>query len=95
MNFLFWVLAFFMGAYVVSRFFGRQIVQFLLKKLSNRLLKSMQQNVAGFDQNYEQGDMRKNVFVDKEIKVTVPRDKTKPAVKADEIAEDVEFEEVH
>ncbi|MEM6343777.1 MAG: hypothetical protein AAF927_07845 [Bacteroidota bacterium] len=95
MNFLFWVFAFFMGTYLVSRLFGRQIVQFLLKRLSNRLLKNMQQNIVDFDQNYEQGNMRKNVFVDDEIKVTVPRDKAKPAVSADEIAEDVEFEEVH
>ncbi len=95
MNFLFWVLAFFMGTYLVGRLFGRQIIQFLLKRLSNRLLKNMQQNIVDFDQNYEQGNMRKNVFVDDEIKVTVPRDKSKPAVSADEIAEDVEFEEVH
>lgn len=95
MNFLFWVFTFFMGTYVVSRLFGRQIVQFLLKKLSSRLLKSMQQNVSGFEQNHGQGDMRENVFVDKEIKVTVPRDNTKPSVTADEIAEDVEFEDVH
>ena len=84
-----------MGTYLVGRLFGRQIIQFLLKRLSNRLLKNMQQNIVDFDQNYEQGNMRKNVFVDDEIKVTVPRDKSKPAVSADEIAEDVEFEEVH
>lgn len=95
MNFFFWLLVFFASSYLVSRLFGRQIVQFLLRKLSNRLLKNMQQSAKDFERNYEQGDMRKNVYVNDEIKVTAPRANNKPSVSADEIAEDVEFEEVH
>ncbi|MEL7340784.1 MAG: hypothetical protein AAGM67_09885 [Bacteroidota bacterium] len=55
----------------------------------------MQESAKDFERNYEQGDMRKNVYVNDEIKVTAPRANNKPSVSADEIAEDVEFEEVH
>lgn len=95
MTFLSWLLAFILGTYLIFRFFGRQISQFLLKKLANRLIKNMNQTSQAYEKNYDQGNMQTNVYVDEEIKVSAPRQQASKSVTADEIAEDVEFEEIH
>jgi hypothetical protein len=95
MTFLFWTFVFFLSLYLGFRFFGRQISRFLLRKLTNKLVNDMNQASQAYERNYDQGDMQTNVYVDNEIKVSAPRGKSKPTITADEIAEDVEFEEVH
>ncbi len=95
MTVLFWIFAFFFGVYWTFRLFGQQISRYLLSKMASRLMKNMNQSSQAYEKNYDQGNMQTNVYVDEEIKVSAPRGQAKKTVTADEIAEDVEFEEIH
>ncbi|MEO1449267.1 MAG: hypothetical protein AAFV07_07035 [Bacteroidota bacterium] len=95
MTFLLWTAGIIFGIYWTFRLFGRQIVQFALKRVSRQLLKNAEKEAQAFRQNYDHGsDFKERVYVDNEMDVSAPRDFTPREITEDDIAEDVEFDEV-
>ncbi|WNJ16620.1 hypothetical protein [Pontibacter sp. G13] len=95
MNVLFWIFACFFGIYLTFRFFGRQILSFAMMKLTERLVKDSQAQAQAYQKNYEDhAYSRSNVYVDEDIQVSAPMNAGKKEVSEDEIAEDIEFEEL-
>lgn len=94
MGFLFWLFVFFMGSWLIFRIFGRVIVQFLLREVLKKFTQGAENQFMDYERFYEGGAFRQNVYVDEEVKVSAPKQKEKPRVKADEIAEDIEFEDI-
>ena len=93
-TFFLWMLGIFGGTILVFRLFGRQILRFGLNKLVRRLMKDAEAQAQQFSKNYDEGNFRTNVYVDQEVKVSVPRDAGKRNVSVEEIAEEIEFEEM-
>ncbi|MEZ4826215.1 MAG: hypothetical protein R3C61_07955 [Bacteroidia bacterium] len=94
MNVLLGLFGLFFGVYLIFRLFGRQIIQFGLKQIIVRLVKDAENQSFQFYKNYGEDAFNQQVFVDKEMKVTTPKNAQKKPVTADEIAEDVDFEEI-
>ncbi|MDX2248271.1 MAG: hypothetical protein SF052_15925 [Bacteroidia bacterium] len=94
MNILLWPLGIFLGIYLTFRLFGRQIIQFGLKKLISRLAKDAEAQSFNYYKNYGEDAFHEQVFVDKEMKVTSPKHSAKKSISADDIAEDVDYEEL-
>lgn len=94
MEILLWPLGILFAIYLTFRLFGRQILQFGLKKLLTRLVKDSQEQSFQYYKNYSEDAFHQQVFVDKEVKVTSPKHTPKKSISADEIAEDVDYEEL-
>lgn len=94
MGFLFWLFVFFFGSWLIFRIFGRVIVQFLLREVLKKVSKGVENQHMDYERFYEGGAFRQNVYVDDEVKVSAPKQQEKPKVKADEIAEDIDFEDI-
>ncbi len=94
MTFLIWFFGIWLGIWVVLRLFGRKILAFGMTKLVNRLQKEAQAQRQAYEGNYQAGPMREHVYADEEVKVTSPRNASREQVKLDDIAQDVDFEEV-
>lgn len=94
MEILLWPLGILFGIYLTFRLFGRQILTFGMKQVLKRLVKDAEAQSSYFRQHYGGDAFNEQVFQDEEIKVSSPRHQSKKQVSADEIAEDVDFEEV-
>ena len=77
------------------RLFGRQIVQYSLRALMKRLLRNAQEASHTYERNYEQNPFQEQVYADQEIKVSAPRKPGRKDVSEDQIAEDIDYEEVN
>ena len=77
------------------RLFGRQIVQYSLRTLMKRLLRNAQEASQTYERNYEQSPFQEQVYSDQEIKVSAPRQRGRKDISEDQIAEDIEYEEVN
>ena len=75
------------------RLFGRQLLMFGLKRLTKRMASQIQEESRAFERNYGQ-DNQTNVYVDDSIRVSAPTNPVKKEIKEDEIAEDIDFEDV-
>lgn len=94
MSFFFWIFFIFFTIYIVFRIFGRQIIQFMLQQIFKKVAKDAQNQARQYRRNYEGDPFHESIFVDDQVKVTAPKNKQKKSVTADEIAEDIDFEEV-
>ena len=94
MSFLLWTLGIFLALNVVFRLFGRQILAFGLQRVMRKLMKNAEQQAQSYQQNYSDGTMRDNVYVNNDIKVSAPKYEDKKDVRVDEIAEEIEYEEI-
>ena len=94
MNFFIGIFFFFFTLYIVFRIFGRQIIQFVLKQILRRVVKDAENQTRQYRQNYESTPFEESIFVSDELKVNSPKHKQKKAITADEIAEDIDFEDV-
>ena len=94
MNFLLWTFGIFFGIYLTFRLFGRQILRFGLNKLMKKIVQDAEKQAMHYERVYDDGNFRKNVYVDNEIKVSAPKENGKREVSVEEIAEEVEFEEI-
>lgn len=91
-----WFLLIVAGIVLGLRLFGRRLLLFAAKRLTQRLMKQAQQESRQFSQYYEHGaDNRSNVYVDDDIKVSAPASgMERVSIEEDDIAEDVDFEEL-
>lgn len=89
-----WILGFFLFLYVGMRLFGRQLAALGMRRLVRMVQKDMERGHVEYEQNYDPGAFRSNVYADKEIKVTAPNEGAKKHVSEDDIAQDVNFEEL-
>lgn len=95
MNFLLWFFGIWLGITLVIRLFGRHILRFGVSKLMRRLQAEAEARQRAYEQHFEAGDMQEQVYAEEEVKVTSPKYRSKPEVQIEEIAEDVEFEELN
>ena len=93
MSVLLWFVGICLAGYVGVRLFGRQLLMFGLKRLTNRMMSQIQEESKAYEKNYRQ-DNRTNVYVDESIRVSAPTNPVKKEINEDEIAEDIEFEDV-
>lgn len=94
MGFFFWAFVVIFGIYFTFRIFGRQILAFGVQRLMKQLVKNAEKESKMYDRNYDESTFHDNVYVNDDLKVSVPKQDTKKPVTADEIAEDIEFEEI-
>jgi len=80
--------------HLIFRLFGRQLAQLAMRKMVRTLEKQAQRQSEQFQRQYGGDGHQRNVYVDQDIKVSAPRHDGPKPVSEDEIAEDVDFEEV-
>lgn len=93
MSVLLWIVGIFLGGYITLRLFGRRLLMFGLKRLTNKMMSQIQEESKEFERNYADNN-RTNVYVDDSIKVSAPKNPVKKEIKEDEIAEDIDFEDL-
>jgi hypothetical protein len=80
---------------MITRLFGRQILQLIFQKVLKTLENDAKAHSRDFEKNYGTGAFRENVYSDEEVQVTAPRNPVeKKKVKVEEIAEEVDYEEL-
>lgn len=94
MKFLLTVLLIFASISIIFRLFGRYIIQFVMRSVMKRMVKEAENQRMQYEKNYEQSPFKENLYMDKEMKVTQSKGEQKKSISADEIAEDIEFEEL-
>ena len=94
MTTLLWIIGILVGLNLTFRLFGRQIVTFGLKQLTRRFLKQAEEQSQAYYRNHNDTHDQKNVYVDNEVKVSTPKKPDDKNISEDEIAEDIDFEEV-
>lgn len=94
MSFLLWTLGIILALNVTFRLFGRKILTFGLQRVMRKMVQNAEKQAQTYQQNYSQGDMRENVYVKNDVKVTAPKYDEKKELRVDEIAEEIEYEEI-
>ncbi|RMG28695.1 MAG: hypothetical protein D6730_05105 [Bacteroidetes bacterium] len=94
LNFFLWTFFIFFTVYVVFKIFQRQIITFFFVMLRRWLNREMEEQVRQYRRNYSGNPFEESIFIDDELKVQAPKNKQKKSVSADDIAEDIDFEEV-
>ncbi|MEO1419241.1 MAG: hypothetical protein AAFW00_28565 [Bacteroidota bacterium] len=89
-----WIIGILVGLNITFRLFGRQIVSFGLKQLTRRFLKQAEEQSKAYQRNYEDTYGQTNVYVDDDVKVSAPKKPDNKHISEDEIAEDIDFEDV-
>ena len=94
MGFLFWLFVFFFSSWLFFRVFGRVIVQYLLREVLKKVANEAGNQKKGYERFFEGRAFREKVYVDEEEKKSAPQNKEKRKVSPDEIAEDIDFEDI-
>ncbi len=95
MNFLFGLFIFFASIWLIFRLFGKQILTFVLQKVVNKAMKSMEEQSQQYERNYSQDPYHDRHTVDSEMEIKIPKTRPEsPGPSLEEVAEDVDFEEV-
>ncbi|MEO0898019.1 MAG: DUF4834 family protein [Bacteroidota bacterium] len=94
MTTLLWIIGIIVGIRVTFRLFGKQILNFGMKKLVERLVKDSEEQSQAYARSYSNDKNRTNVYVDKDVKVSAPHQNQEKKIDEDDIAEDIEFEEL-
>jgi hypothetical protein len=91
---LLWIIAIILGIRLVFRLFGKQILNLGMQQIAKRLMKDAEAQSQAFQRNYQGFEKAPPVYVDNEVKVSPPPKAADRPVREDDIAEDVDFEEV-
>ena len=97
MGFFGWFFLIIFSIYVVFRLFGRQISQFLMRKMMSRVAKEFENQARQYQKNYGGDPYYDRIHVDDEIEVNIPKHNPTEETKIpglESIAEDIEFEEI-
>lgn len=95
MSFLFGVFIFFTSIWLVARLFGKQIMKFALQKVANKMLKNMEGQTQQYQRNYSRDPYHDEHHINDEMEIKIPKNRPEPTGPSlEEVAEDVEFEEV-
>jgi hypothetical protein len=94
MSVLMWIVTFFFIVWLFFRFFGRHVIRYVFRSVLKRVAKDVENQARAYQQNYEQDPYHENIHINDDVKVKAPKQPDKRKVHPDEIAEDVDFEEV-
>ena len=94
MSFLLWTLGIFFAIHLTIRLFGKRILTFGMQRIMKKLMKDAEKQAQAYQRNYDQGNFRQNVYVDNEVKVSAPKYDDKKDIRVEEIAEEIEYEEI-
>ena len=94
MGFFLWLIIIFLGTSLIFRLFGRQIMTFFLKQIMKQVAKDVESQQKAYERNYSRSAYKESIHINDNIRVDKPVSEQKKRVQADEIAEDVEFEEL-
>jgi len=94
MSFLLWTLGIILAINLTIRLFGKRILTFGMQRIMKRLMKDAEKQAQAYQRNYDQGNFRQNVYVDNEVKVSAPKYDDKKDIRVEEIAEEIEYEEI-
>ncbi|MEM8892060.1 MAG: hypothetical protein AAGD28_29045 [Bacteroidota bacterium] len=94
MSFLLWTLGIILAINLTIRLFGKRILTFGMQRIMKRLMKDAEKQAQAYQRNYGEGDFRQNVYVDHEVKVSAPKYDDKKDIRVEEIAEEIEYEEI-
>ncbi|MEL6252888.1 MAG: hypothetical protein AAFR87_12820 [Bacteroidota bacterium] len=94
MSFLLWTLGIILAINLTIRLFGKRILTFGMKRVMKKLMKDAEKQAQAYQKNYGKGDFRQNVYVDNEVKVSAPKYDDKKDIRVEEIAEEIEYEEI-
>jgi len=95
MGFFGWLLIFFLSVWLIFRFFGKYIVKYFLSTILKQVAKDMERQQRAYQQSYGSDPFHDTVHVDEDLKVSKPKHDETRKITPDQIAEDVEFEEVN
>lgn len=90
---LLWIIGIFLVIRLVFKLYGHQIARLAQRRVIKMMEKEMRKQSDQFQRNYG-NDRQESVYVDEDIKVSQPRHDGSRDVSEDDIAEDVEFEEI-
>jgi 23S rRNA G2445 N2-methylase RlmL len=90
---LLWIIGIVLVIRVVFKLYGRQIALMAQRRMLRMMEKQMKRQAEEFERNYAP-DREQQVYADKEIKVSKATSQGQQDVSEDDIAEDVDFEEV-
>ena len=65
-----------------------------MRQLIKRLSKQSEEESQAYARYYADEQNRQNVYVDRDVKVSAPRPESDRKISEDDIAEDIEFEEL-
>ncbi|MCI4667642.1 MAG: hypothetical protein MRZ79_05725 [Bacteroidia bacterium] len=91
---LLWIIGIVVAINITFRLFGNQILNFGLKQMVKRLAKHSEEQSQAYAKFYADESNRENVFVDRDVKVSAPKSQENKKISEDDIAEDIEFEEL-
>jgi hypothetical protein len=94
MTFLLWTLGIFLALNITFRLFGRKILTFGMQRIMRKIVKDAEKQAHSYQKNYGEGNFRENVYVDKDVKVSAPKYEGKKDIRVDDIAEEIEYEEI-
>lgn len=94
MTFLLWFIGIIVTVNITWRLFGNRIVNFGLKQMIKNLAKHSEEQSEAYSRFYSEESDRENVYVKKDIKVSVAKNQSDKKISEDDIAEDIEFEEL-
>ncbi|MDX2282681.1 MAG: hypothetical protein NW241_00905 [Bacteroidia bacterium] len=80
--------------YLTFRLFGRQLVQLAARQLLKRVQRDMQDQHQAYERHYDPGAFRKHVYQDGHVTITAPKEPPQKRVNVQEVAEDVDYEEL-
>lgn len=79
---------------VTWRLFGTRIISFGMKQMIKSISRDNEKHSQAYARFYSDESNRKNVYVNKDVKVSVSKNQGSKQISEDEIAEDVEYEEL-
>ncbi len=94
MTTLLWIIGIILAINITFRLFGRQILSFGMKQLVKRLAKQSEAQSQAYAKQYADEENRQHIYVDRDVKVSAPKSHQEKKINEDEIAEDIEFEEL-
>jgi len=92
---LLWFLIIFLSIGLIFRYFGKYIIRFLLIEVMKRVARNVENQSRAYRSNYDQDPYHENIHINDDVKVKAPKHDEKRKVHPDEIAEDIDFEEVN
>ncbi|GAB4426931.1 MAG: hypothetical protein OHK0039_45080 [Bacteroidia bacterium] len=92
MSALAWIFGIALFGYLGLRLFGRRLVQYALLQLRQRLLNEARRQSQAYENNYDERE--RHLFMNDDLKVSTPRKQHNRHVREDDIADDIDYEEV-
>ena len=95
---IFWIAVFYLAVYLFFKFFGPLISKRLLRYFVKKAQQDLDRQTRAYEQHAEgYSPFEDNVFIDDDVKVSIPKSKEKKAEKAtidEHFIEEVDYEDI-